>query len=224
MSEVLNFALRNPLLMLLGGGLVGVTVFLYWLYETFRPETHVLLIGEEEKRLDTIKINYETPTTLNSYNKKQPRRFFKLFNGYVESRNGKRVLNYLGKRGTAYTWRIMPYPGQNMKIGSLWDGLNAVWDTKLIEKIPEEAKALLKDSSLFVTVEIDKGLTPPGYSAITEETIISEGSKTMAEVFARARKNANKPNFMLTLLALGSGGLLTVFILGLLGWLSIGGK
>lgn len=224
MSEVLNFALRNPLLMLLGGGLVGVTVFLYWLYETFRPETHVLLIGEEEKRLDTIKINKETPVTLNSYNKKQPRRFFKLYNGYVESKNGKRVINYLGKRGTAYTWRIKPFPEEPVKIGSLWDGLNAVWDAKLIEKIPSEAKAALVNSDLYVTVGVDEGLTPPGYTSITEETVISEGASIMAEEFAKAAKTANKPSFILIIMAAGAGGLVTVFILGLLNWLSIGGR
>lgn len=223
MSAIINLVLRNPLIVLIAGTAVGGLVFIYWLWEKYRPETHVLLIGDEERRLDTVYINRETPTTLSSYDRKQPRRFFKLFAGYIESRRGKRILNYIGKRGTAYTWRIAAYPAKEFRIGSLWDAINLVWDKALIDKIPEAAQAQLKTSDVYVTVQIAGGLTPEGYKPITEETIISEGDRIMAEEFAKASKTANKPNIMFVLLALGSGGLLTVFILGLLNWLKIGG-
>lgn len=220
MSEVLAFMLRNPIITLGAGGITGVSVVLYWLYETFRPETHTLLIGEEERRIDTVKINHETPIALFSYNKKNPRRFLKLNPGYTESRNGKRIIVYLGKRGTAYTWRIKDI--ESNQVGSLWDALNLVWDEKLIKNIPEPAKKQLQESGIYVTVKLEEGLTPKDYAPITEETIISEGASIMAEEFAKAAKTANKPSFTLILLALGAGGLITTFILGLLNWLSIG--
>lgn len=222
MSQVINLLVKNPLILVIFA--VGITglVFIIWLWNAFKPETHAILIGEEERRLDTINIDFESPTTLVSRKKPNPRRFFKWKAGYIESRRGKRILNYICKRGTAYTWSVDD-GGGTTKLGTVWDALVHIWPDELVKKIPENAAEMLKTSKVYATVDIDPGLTPANFTAITEEMIISEGDQTMALEFAKARKSANRAPMMLLIMTLGAGGLLTVFILGLLNWLKIGG-
>lgn len=221
MSAIISLLTRNPIITLAGFGIIGAGGVLYFLYERYRPETRVSLIEPETGRWDTIKINHESPTTLRSFNKINPRRFFKYQRGFIESRSGKRITNFLGKRGTAYTWKIDD-EGKEVKIGSLFDGLNLAWDPALVAKIPEDAKALLKTSDLYVTVKLADGLTPKGYADISEEHIIKEGDRDMALVFAESARKTRTPPLLFIILSLGMGGLLTVFALGMLGWLRVG--
>lgn len=209
------FGLSITIIYIIFGAAVFL-LFLMLLYIHFRPETRVLYFGESDGRLDEVKVKNESSRSL----RQGPRKWFKYGRAWLTVKNGKRITSYLGKHGSAYTWRTKE--GKIEKIGTLWDAIQQIWDKDFIKKIPEQEANKLKNNDIYVTVDLDSGFTPEGFEPITEDTLEQEGDVEMAKQYAEGAKAAGKQAMIPLLMALGCGGLLTMIALGLLGWLSIG--
>ena len=71
------------------------------------------------------------------------------------------------------------------KLGSLKDALTDLWGKKFYNEIPPKQQKLLDESKILVTVELEPGLTPKGYSPVSEEEIDAEADREAAKVFGK---------------------------------------
>jgi hypothetical protein len=197
----------------------GLILFLFLLAKLLRPETRVLLLSDDDSRLDEITVDNETSRSLKQKGK---RKWFKWGKAFLQVKNGKRITTYLGKRGTAYTWKADD--GEVKKWGTFWEALNVLWPQDLIKKIPQSEADKLKTSEVFVTVNIAKGITPEGFQPMTEDDLLDEADIEAAQDYAEGAKGARKTVLLPLIMAAGTGGLLVMLALGFLGWLRVGGQ
>jgi hypothetical protein len=231
LADIIGLILGSPVVLF--GSLFSalIVVALYGLMKMTAPVTKIYNFGESDRRLDEVKATGESPKGLRRDNKRNPQRWFKWKPAFLKV-GINRQTTYLAKRGTAYTWNIEN--GENIKLGSFWDALNVLWSSpeqqKLITKIPQTEQQLLRNNSIYVTVDLDPGYKPPAdkdgkeFQAITEEDLATEGDREMARIFAEGAQGARKTQIIPLLLALGSGGMIATLAYGLLGWLHIVGK
>jgi len=96
------------------------------------------------------------------------------------------------------------------KLGSLRDALIAVWGEDFYNMIPEEQRKIIDDGKIYVTVELEGGLTPPGYRPISEDDINEEQDRSAARIFARALGPTPKQELYKGMLWAALGALLTM--------------
>lgn len=192
-------------------------LFFYILIKFLAPETRVLHLNDDDGRLNEIRVNQETARSLKQTNQ---RKWFKWGKPYLSVRHGKRVTTFLGKMGTAYTWKVED--GEIKKWGTFWEALQALWDKELIKKIPPADADKLKTSEVYVTINLKEGITPTGFEPMTEDALLDEANIDMAKDYAEGAKGARKTALLPILMAAGSGGLVTVILFAVMGWLKIG--
>lgn len=66
------------------------------------------------------------------------------------------------------------------------------WGKEFFETVPEDRKKQLMDDKMFVTVNLEPGITPEGYKPITESQIQAKADENMAELLAYKFKQLAK--------------------------------
>jgi hypothetical protein len=183
--------------------LVGVIVGIMW-----RPGfgNHVRKLIPREHRFVDFPIEDEYACSVECKNQKgyPKQRFFKYapaFMGQLGKYVKRPAMMFLGKEGTAYTWK--EHSGK-VDIGKLDAALKTVWGEDFYNQIPPEQRALIEESKINVTVDLESGLTPEGYTPVSEEDIKTEQDRKAAETYWEGKKSADKPqllNIIITVLA-----------------------
>lgn len=74
---------------------------------------------------------------------------------------------------------------KGMEVGSLSSVLQEIWGQEFYKEIPEEQKKVVEEEKIFVTVDMEPGLTPEGYQPISEDEIEEEQDRVAAKIFGR---------------------------------------
>jgi len=202
--------------------LVVICVFIVFMLKRVRPAREVLYCRERDRRGQRLSIDEETAVSVTCRSKKSPdKKFFKWGPSYVFNEGGKMVTRFIGKEGTAYTWKprqptsnpedldefsdektkefqcnhcggllelelpIVRMGGVGEKLGSLADALKIVWEDEFLKEIPKDQLKQIEESKIFVTVDLEPGLTPEGYEPVAEEDIQSEQDREASKIFGK---------------------------------------
>lgn len=155
---------------------------------------HVMKILPRDRRFIDFNIAEENAFSLECESKKgfPPQRFIKLrpgFTGRVGTFLKKAVTRFIGKEGTAYTWKT---ESAHVKIGTLADALKGLWGPKFYATIPDRKREELEESKIQVTVDLDDGLTPENMESVSEEDLLTEQDRKAAETYWQGKKQAEK--------------------------------
>lgn len=174
----------------------------------------VLYLQEAERLAFELDINEITPKQLKTNDNK---RFIRNGVAYTLKRGLKTIILWLGKVGTAYTWKPADTPeGKAKIIGTLYDGLLSALGAEIADELTLEAKEKLIASKIFVTVELEQGITPDGLPSMSEQDINNEANNDMASLIGmRIRNQLRKTDFTRDLALIGSGGLALLLLQGL---------
>lgn len=195
--------------------IVGVIAGILW-----RPGfgNHVRKIIPREHRFVDFAIQDEYACSVECKKQKgfPQQRFFKYaaaFMGQVGKYVKRPAMMFIGKEGTAYTWKEQ---SGKVEIGKLNDAVKTVLGQEFYDQIPEEQKALLEESRINVSVDLEEGLTPEGYTPVSEEDIKTEQDRKASETYWEGKKSTEKPvilNIIITALAgAGVGFILAWFL------------
>ena len=98
---------------------------------------------------------------------------------------------------------------QGELLGSLKDALITEWGKEFYNEIPEKEKKLVENSKIFVTVDLEPGLTPEGYSPVSEEDINEEQDRNASRIFAKSLQQSSRSELYKGLLWASVGALIT---------------
>lgn len=184
--------------------LVGVMIGL-----VFRPKAknQVMKLIPRDKRYIDFDIKQENAFSVDCEAKKgfPPQRFLKLnpaFTGEVGRFLKRTRTRFLGKEGTAYTWKTQS--GKQL-IGSLAKALRGVWGDEFYFTVPEANRQKLEESKINVTVDIDEDFNPEDYPIIREEDIFEEEDRKAAETYWQGKKQAERGAWTQWLFIFGAG-------------------
>ena len=96
------------------------------------------------------------------------------------------------KCGEVFPWEVeIPVSASKVgtigeELGSLENCLVTLWGKDFYGEIPEQNRKLIEGNKILVTVELESGLTPEGYSPVSEEDINEEQDRNAARIFGRA--------------------------------------
>lgn len=171
-------------------GLIGLLLFLgMMLYgkSMIKPDKEILYFSEAERLLEYIKVIELTPKQVKCEGNK---RFHRRTLAYLAIKSGKPVTTFLGKRGLGYTFKPEDTPPKKaFKLGSIYDGIvNVLGDDVVSIMLPEHIKSL-KDSNVFVTVELERS-SDKDLPSITETDVYSTGNMNMANLVGERVANA----------------------------------
>jgi hypothetical protein len=181
----------------------------------------VLKLDPSEHRYHELDIYEETAISIECVDKKgmPPQRFFKHHPGFVGTSGKflkKTVTLFLGRTGTAYTWRMEQ--GMWKCLGNLAEAVRTVWGEAFYETVPDDQKKLLEDSKVNVTVGLaEEPLTPSGMRPVSEEDIHKEEDRSASRTFWKERFAKDKSLYINIILAagLGFGICAALFLLGI---------
>jgi len=214
--------------------LIGVLIGLL-----FKPKAkdQVMKIIPRDRRFIDFNITKETAFSVYCEPKKgyPLQKFIKFSPGYTGKvgRFLKRArTRFIGKEGTAYTWRAIKGEKIELKknpsgtlllkgailIGKLSDALRGVWGEEFYDTVPESERVKLEESKVNVTVELGEGYTPEGFPEITEEQIFDEEDQKGAETFWKGKKMSEKGEWTKDIFLLLAGAGLMAIASKLLGW------
>jgi len=114
---------------------------------------------------------------------KDNRRFIRNSVAYTLREGGKTLTCWLAKRGTAYTFQPdYTEEGRGKVIGSMWDRLLSILGTTIETEFSDEWRESLKESKVYVTVELEKGVTPDGMEVMSETGVNTEANQGMSDL------------------------------------------
>lgn len=169
----------------------------------------VLKMDPSDHRFWELNIAEESAITLECQETKgiPLQRFFKHhpgFTGIVGRFLKKPVTMFLGRTGTAYTWRLES--GIEKKLGSLADALKTLWGEDFYGTIPETRRTELEKSEVGVTVGLATDpLTPTGMKEVSEENIKQEEDRVASRTFWKERGAKDRGMYVNIILAAGLG-------------------
>lgn len=169
----------------------------------------VLKMDPETHRFHELNVEEESAVSITCKDEKgmPPQKFFKHnpgFVGIVGRFLKKPVTLFLGRTGTAYTWRLEA--GAWKKLGTLAAALKDIWGDTFYDEIPEEKKKVLEKSEIQITVGLaDDPLTPEGRKVVSEEDIHKEEDRAASRTFWKERFSKDKMWIVNLLLAAGTG-------------------
>ncbi len=207
----------------IGIALVFMGVFaglIFVLIRKGKPAREVMYLRERDRRGERLSIEEETAPSLSCKKRKGASlKFFKYGGSYVFSEGGKMVTRFFGKEGTAYTYKFQGAEGNGEEVtavkigsGSLEDALIHVWGEDFYKEVPDAQKKLVENSKVYVTVDLESGLTPEGYTPISEEDINEEQDREAAKIFSKGLGATSKQQLYQGMLWAALGGLL-IFVL-----------
>jgi hypothetical protein len=181
----------------------------------------VLKLDPSTHRFLEYNIREESAISIECEEKKgtPPQKFFKHhpgFTGIVGRFMKKNVTLFLGRQGTAYTWKLEA--GKWVKLGKLSKAIQTLWGQAFYETIPDRQKELLEKSTIEVTVGISEDpLTPKGMKSISEEDIHKEEDRAASKTFWKERGAKDRGMFINIFLAAGVGFAIcaSLFLLGI---------
>lgn len=209
------------------GAILGFVLSRYLL----KPRNQVLYCRERDGRGEEYNIKNESAKTLET-DTDPALRFFKFGRAYEFRRRGRAFTRFFAKEGTAYTWRLLGFQKVksnpegieklkevSLEFPTLEEAIKHAWGKEDYDRTPEELQAKLRDKKMYVTVNLEEGITPEGYEPITEEIINKEGDQTMAALLAAEVKEASKLDWKMILIILVAGaGILAIASKALQWW------
>lgn len=210
--------LNEPIVALGVMALLFALFILFISFRTFQPSQEVLYFSEAERLCEPLIVTELTPKSIRT---KGNKRFFRNAIAFNVKRGRRIVTTWLAKRGTAYTFKPAGTPkGKAKKLGSIYEALESIWSKELLEKLAKEYRDPLMISDIFVTVELEAGFTPTGFTAATEEDVFTEANQNMAELVGSRIKEALRREDWIRnagLAGIGAAGVLIAQNLGILG-------
>jgi len=97
------------------------------------------------------------------------------------------------------------------KLGSLKEALVNLWGNAFYSEIPKEQRDTIEENKVLVTVDLEEGLTPPGFDPIMEEDIDIEMDREAAKIFGKGLGSTTKQQLYQGMLWMSLGALI-IFI------------
>ena len=94
-------------------------------------------------------------------------------------------------------------------LGGFKEALVTVWGKEFYNEIPEKERKIVENSKIFVTVELEPGLTPEGYSPVSEEDINEEQDRNASRIFAKSLQQSTRSELYKGMLWASVGALIT---------------
>jgi len=193
----------------------------------FRPKgkKEVCKFDLNSKRFVDFNVTEESAVSLECEPQKgmPPQRFYKNHAGFtgIVGRFLKRpAVRFLGRMGTAFTWKLN---SEKVNIiGGLAEALKLVWGNDFYATVPEPQKLLVEKSEIGVTVNLDEApseiIDASGKPIkLTEEDIKIEQDRVAAKTWWEGIKAGEKKDIILLLLAVGAGAGISTIAFVLLG-------
>lgn len=219
-SSIFNIVM--VLIFVLVGILIGIVLFRMMT----RPKNQILYCRERDGR--GLELNISQEDAVSMVTDSEPElRFYKYGRSYNFLRRARNFARFFGKEGTGLTWRLLGFGGTikkpkkiTLKFPTLELAVKHKWGEDFYGTVPEAMQQKLQDTQLFVTVGLEPGITPKGYTPITEDIIEEKADKDMGNLFAEATKSITKPSIFQWLPWIGAGSALTfvgLLVLGVIG-------
>ena len=159
-----------------------------------RAKNECMKLLPRDKRFIDFKISHEDAFGFDCEPVKgfPPQRFIKLrpgFTGKIGKFLKRSITRFIGKEGSAYTWKTESGPVQ---FGTLGKALRGLWGDKVYNQIPEKRRTELEESKINVTLDLEEGLTPEKFTPVSEEDIKTEQDRKAAETWWEGKKMAEK--------------------------------
>jgi len=215
-------ALTNPIVIISLFGVVASIIILVVINQNLQRSFEVWYFSESERLIEIKTVQKKSPKQVKT---KDNYRFIRNSVAYTLKRGAKTVVVWLGKRGTAYTYK--PEAGKEDKdgnpiykrIGTLLNGIENALGEDMIEELKTDNPDIyqkLQVSDVFVTVDLESGITPEGLPAMNEEDVFTEANNDLAGLIGHRIVNALRETDWIEKIALaGSGGLAIVLLQGL---------
>jgi hypothetical protein len=179
-------------LLLIAFLLIGVIVGL-WLRPWYGNEV-IKLIPRDHRFID-FPVAEETSVSIECNEKRgyPTQRFYKHhpgFTGIVGRFLKKPITRYLGREGTAYTWKVNE--GEVEVQGGLAQAIKTICGEDFWDQIPDKQQELLQESRMGVTVGLDEAPIPENLRVVSEEDIQAEEDRKASETFWEGKKKQEK--------------------------------
>ena len=195
-----------------------------------RAKNQVMKIIPRDRRFVDFNIARENAFSVECEEQKgfPPQRFIKFragFSGTVGRFLKRSITRFIGREGTAYTWRTETLGGaRELKspkfIGTLADALKGLWGLEFYDTIPEDKKDELEESTINVTVDIsNEDLTPENSKSVSEEDIKREEDRLAAETFWKGKKEVQKSEWTQWIFIFIAGMGAALLLAKLFGWM-----
>lgn len=159
-------------------GVISIVAGLFYTFYKATPKIKVDYLSTIDSKGKTYQVEKETPTMLFT---KGGYRFYRNERSFTFPDEGG-VTKYYAKRGGAYTFGFKD--SVQVKI-TLFETMILLWGEKVVNDLKDEYKNLLKESKIYVTVDIEKEIVPEGF-VNTSENIKVEANRNLAELVAKA--------------------------------------
>jgi len=212
--DILEQAMYSPYVAM---GLLGiVVVMLYFVFSQSGASVsagfRILYFSETDRVLEEIKPDKITPKQIKC---KDNRRFIRNSIAYQWKKGNRTLITWLAKRGRARTFKpANTEEGKAIIIGGLWDALTSVLGDEIEQDFTPEWREALKESKIYVTVELEKGETG---DTLSEQDIRSEANNNMAELMASRVRDSMAQNDMVKMIGVMAIGAVLVFLAQQLG-------
>lgn len=210
------------LIFLLLGMLTGILLLRY----IIKPKNQIQYLRERDGRGHEFDVAREDAISLET-STNPPLRFFKFGRAYEFIKRGRAFTRFFGKEGTAYTWRLEGFAKTNpegetkpltLEFPTLEGAVKHCWGNETYEAVQEELKAKLRNNKMYVTVNLEPGITPEGYEPITEQTITKKADEDMASLIGREVKEAQGSDWKMILIMMLAGMGILAIASKLFGW------
>lgn len=218
-------ALTNPIVIISLFGLVASIIVLWVINENLKRSYEVWYFSESERLIEIKNIppHMLSPRQLKT---KDNYRFMRNSVAYTLKRGAKTIVVWLAKRGTAYTFK--PEQGKQedkdgtpifKRVGTLLEGLKNAIGEDDVETLKEENPEIyqkLQVSDVFVTVDLETGLTPDNLPQLSEQDVYTEANQDLAGLIGHRIVHALQQTDYIEKIAIaGSGGLAIILLQGL---------
>jgi len=115
---------------------------------------------------------------------------------------GKAVTRFFGKEGTAYTWWT---ESGEKSIGTIAESLRKIWGADFYGEIPKTQRDLIESKKVYVTVNLETGLTPEDFPVVKEDQIHEDDDTKAAKILGEGMKESTKVPFSQGILWMAAG-------------------
>jgi hypothetical protein len=186
--QFIDNLLGNPVILIIGFNvLLAIGGIAYVFIDRFVMKQWVYYFADGERLFERIKVDAFSPVSV--FNLKRNLRFIRNSVSY-RNKNRNEII-WLAKKGTAYTFSTENTPeGKAKKIGTLWKALESLLEPDVVNQFTTEVKEKLQNPEIFVTVDLEKGVTPEGYESLSEVDIKDETTDRMRQIIFDGIKTA----------------------------------
>lgn len=205
-----------------GGILIGYAASTY-----LATSRRVMLVRERDRRGRQYGIKKEDHIKVITKGN-PPLRIYKYRGAYeFVAGMGRKVTTFFAKEGTAYNMALesgeVEVKQDLSKRENFGEIAKILWGEEFYNTVPEDRRRQLETRAITMTVEIERGLTPEGYTPITEEGINSDGDEAMGAAVAKGVNKGMGIPFLYHIFAFGFGSAITFVGCLLMGWIKLVG-